>query len=134
MGEHRQKRCIGLDQHHLDRTGIGRTDLLDDAGHAAQEHRPRLVRALTLGTQLSLEAGGDLERSQRTAVVELDALADVERPDQTVAGDIPPSGQRRLHLGASFAPGHERVEDLTRDERAYALERRARVERRGYAW
>src|SRR5437899_4986863 len=87
----------------------------------------------TLFRSLTLEARGDLECGERAPVVEFDTFAQGERPDQAVAGDVPPGGQRRLDLGASLAPGHERVEDLAGDEWARALEGRARIERGGHA-
>src|SRR5437899_958743 len=87
----------------------------------------------TLFRSLTLEARGDLECGERAPVVEFDTFAQGERPDQAVAGDVPPGGQRRLDLGASLAPGHERVEDLAGDEWARAFEGRARIERGGHS-
>src|SRR4029077_8428346 len=45
-----------------------------------------------------------------------------------VARDAPPQRERGLHVGRRLAIGHERIEDLTRDQRAGAFQRRHGIE------
>src|SRR5262245_25278973 len=128
MGQHRDERSVRLDQHDLDSPGVGGAHFPDHARQAAQQRWPRPVRALRLGLELTLEARSDLLSRERATVVKLDTFAQGERPHEPIARLVPARGERRLDLGAAVAPGHEGVEDLTRDERVRPLERGARLE------
>jgi len=59
------------------------------------------------------------------------AFAERERPDEPVPRGVPPGGQCRFDVGGAFAPGHQRVEDLTGDEGRRSLEGGAGIEHRG---
>src|SRR2546425_567806 len=78
MREHREERRVGLHEGDLDGPRVGRTDLLHDAGCAAEKSRPRPPGDLGIGAELAVEADGDVQRGERTAVVKPDALAQRE--------------------------------------------------------
>jgi len=126
VGEHREQRSVGLEQRELHRADIEGAHRLDHAGPAQQQRPPR--HRSGVGRELALEAGGDLRRGQGAAVVKADTLAERECPDQSVAGDGPPGGQRWIDLGRALAVGHERIEHLPSDEGRGALERAAWVQ------
>ena len=133
MGEDGQERRVRLREGDLERPGIGRAHLPDDARRAAQEVAPGAGRGPRLGTQEALEGRDDVGRGERRAVVEAHAVTEREGPDEPVARDAPARRQGRLDLGRALAVRQERVEHLAGDQRDGALEGRGGVERGRHA-
>jgi hypothetical protein len=82
------------------------------------------VRCLPPALEVPHDRGG----VERIAVVELHALAELERPHLAVARDVPLLGERRLDLGRGAAVLHETVEDLSREARGDAVGDDGRIE------
>ncbi len=136
MGEHGQQRGVGLNQDHLERAGVRGLKLLDHSGQPPEERRPHDVGVRgvgSIGKPQALEAREHVAGAERRPVVEGDVLAEGEGPREAVGRDGPPRREAGLELRASPVVADEGVEDLTRDERGRAGERRRGVERSGNA-
>ena len=134
VGEHGQQRSVGLNQDHLERAGIRGLKLLDHSGQPPEERRPHDVGVRgvgSIGKPQALEAREHVAGAERRPVVEGDVLAEGEGPREAVGRDGPPRREARLELRASPVVTDEGVEDLTRDERGRARDRRRGVERGG---
>ncbi len=87
-----------------DRGVVGR---LGVAGREDPAERGLGVRRASVGVDQLVEGGDDVVRSQRRAVVERDALADLERPDRPVRVRLPALGDARLELEFVVGEGEE---------------------------
>src|SRR5215471_13872947 len=137
MGQHRQKRCVGLKEVDLHGAGVGSEDLLDDAGGAPEETGPGGIRRGSHGVVWhhdAVETLGNLSRGQRRAIVEAHPVTQPEGPGQPVARDRPCDGQTGLDVAGSLAVLHEGVEHLPGNEGNRAVHRGGGIESYRNGW
>src|SRR4029079_16952039 len=100
---------------------------------AAEDGLPVVRRARVLEGALevvpTVEVETDGVRVEVGAVLELDALAQMERPRRAVVTRLPALGEARLDVRRPRLPGHQRLENLLDDPRCLSVGHEAPVER-----
>ena len=121
-----RERAVRRLERELDRGGVG--GLRAVLGQEAGEGRQRLGRAVGVGE--AVDRGGDVLGRHLLAVVELDALADLERPHRGVLVGLPALGQARHRVELGVRPD-EVLAALREHREAAVVGDRDRVDRAG---
>ena len=127
-GEDGEERGARLLEHEAHRRVVHHLDGLDVAEEVVRERvLPELVRRV-LGVELALD--GELHGLgvERRPVVELDALAQLERVPEAVLRDGPGLGQPGDDLRALLREGDQRLHDAARDAQRVEVRHLRRIE------
>ena len=118
--EHHRKVGVRIGEMEHDRIRRRRLDLLHETEQAAT-HRRRLRIEQPVNREL------DVLRRELTAVMELDAATNVERPALAVVGDFPIGGESRLRIQLRI-DADQVVEDRRTDDELFVRAVNRRIE------